>query len=303
MTLKIRLKGRLGNQLFIYAFARELYEKYGYQVLIYDRKDEKDSTWYSHLNHYKLNRNIQFTSNKKDILQMSFYNKCLFVYDRLKIKKMNPRERFNFQLRNLDYFEKHGLYLLMDGYVPLPTNIMKNTFFDGYFQSPKYFQNIRENIVKELVPIHNFSSNEKLFLQKIEKTESVCVTIRLGDYINNSTHQVCNKNFYKDAMKKMKNLHPNCTFFIFSDEIEKAKDIFDFEYPVIYDSGKMKDYVSLYVMSKCKHFIISNSSFSWWAQYLSNNPKKDVIAPDKWYAQDVPCDIYEDNWILMKGKR
>lgn len=87
-------------------------------------------------------------------------------------------------------------------------------------------------------------------------------------------------------------------FYLFCD-IDQAKKIFDFDFPVIYDSGKMKDYVSLYVMSKCKHFIISNSSFSWWAQYLSKKPEKIVIAPNKWYATDVPCDIYERNWELL----
>ena len=300
--LYIRLKGRLGNQLFIYSFARALYQKYGYKVLIYDRKDEKDAMWHSHLKNYALNKNIKFTSNKKDIMNMSPISKGLFVYDRLRIRHLSPRDRYNFQIKNLEKFRKHRLFLLMDGYVPLPSRIKDKTFFDGYFQSPRYFNSIRNEIITELTPSYNYTDEDKKFIEKIKNTESVCVTIRLGDYINNSTHQVCSKSFYINAMKKMMKLYTKCTFFIFSDEIDRARKIFDFDFPVIYDSGKMKDYASLHVMSMCKHFIISNSSFSWWAQYLSTNPNKKVIAPDKWYAKDVPCDIFEDNWILMKGK-
>lgn len=298
----IRLKGRLGNQLFIYAFARKLVAKYGKQVLIYDRKDEKDSKWYSHLDNYRLNNNIQFTSNKKLVMNFNISSKLLFAYDRILGDHMNPRQKNTFQRKRLNLNLKHGLFLLQDGYADFPDNLKDGTFFDGYFQSPRYFDDIRDELKKELTPQYKFNSKEEEFLNQIENTESVCITIRLGDYLNNDTHQVCTKRFYINAMKKMKELHPNAKFFIFSDEINKAKDIFDFPYPVIYDSGKMKDYASLFTMSKCKHFIISNSSFSWWAQYLSNNAQKTVIAPDRWYAQDVPCDIYEDNWILMKGK-
>ena len=52
-------------------------------------------------------------------------------------------------------------------------------------------------------------------------------------------------------------------------------------------------------MSICKHFILSNSSFSWWAQYLSDYKDKIIIAPDKWFAVDVPCNIYQPEWLLL----
>lgn len=300
--LYIRLKGRLGNQLFIYSFARELVNKYCQQVLIYDRKNEEDPMWYSHLDNYHINPNIHFTSKKEDVMKFSTVSRLLFAYDRLKIKNLSPRDRYNFQVKHINQYAEHRLFLLTDGYVPLPNTIKDRTFFDGYFQSPKYFDDIKGDLLKELTPVHEYSEEEEKFIDQINESESVCVTIRLGDYINNSTHQVCTKDFYINAMKKMRDLHPNCKFFIFSDEVEKAREIFNFPYSVIYDSGKMQDFVSLHVMSMCKHFIISNSSFSWWAQYLSTNPDKTVIAPDKWYAQDVPCDIYEDNWLLMRGK-
>ena len=84
----------------------------------------------------------------------------------------------------------------MDGYHEFPSNIPSNLFCDGYFQSEKYFYDIREDLLNELIPKDELNSNEKLFLDSIKQSESVCLTIRLGDYINNSAHQVCTKDFY-----------------------------------------------------------------------------------------------------------
>lgn len=295
----IRSKGRLGNQLFIYSFARRLSLDFNQGVRIYTRKDENDPNWYCHLDGYQLPETIQLVDSKREIYKMVPVAKALYYYDRVRIHGMSPFQRQEFQRTNLEKYLKQGLFLYMDGYIEVPESIPKNLFCDGYFQSSKYFDKYRNVILKDLLPKDKRSVEEEKFLDKIKGTESVCLTIRLGDYINNTTHQVCTKKFYLDAMRKMKELVPNCVFFVFSDEVGKAREIFDFEYPVIYDSGKSTDVQSLDIMRHCKHFIISNSSFSWWAQYLSTNPNKIVLAPDKWYAHPYPCDIMQDNWTLL----
>jgi len=301
-VFKTRLEGRLGNQLFIYAFSRELVEKYGEKVLIYDRKNEKDLRWHSRLDHYNLSKDISFTSDALKFYKMRPNTFSLFLLNRLKSKKLTPRQLHNFQLNNMSFFYRNRLFALQDGYMELPNEIKDQTLFLGYFQSPKYFNNIKDKLIKELKPIHKYSNKEIKFIEDITGSESVCVTIRLGDYLNNSVHQVCTSRFYNEAMKRMKELIPNCKFFIFSDDIEGVKKLIHFDYPVVYDTTRMADYVSLDAMSKCKNFIISNSSFSWWAQYLSQNENKIVIAPNKWYAIDVPCDIYEPNWLILNAK-
>lgn len=297
--IKVRLNGRLGNQLFIYAFARKCMEKYQQPVIIYDRKNEDDPMWYSHLDGYKLNPQIKFTSDKDEFMQMGLYKKLLYYYDRFRIRNKTARKRHDTQKKWLNYYIKNGLLLFTDGYFEMPNKIPNNLYCEGYFQSAKFFDDIRDELLNELKPKKEHSIEENDFINKINNTTSVCLTVRLGDYIGNSTHQVCTAKFYNNAMKKMRELYPDCVFFAFSDEIEKLKNVFNFDYPIIYDSGKSKDYMSLDIMSYCKHFIISNSSFSWWAQYLSTNPDKTVIAPPKWYAIDVPNDIMQKNWILI----
>ena len=297
--IKIRLKGRLGNQLFIYAFARCLAEKYKEKVIIYDRKREEDLMWHSHLDGYQLHPSVGFSSDKKKFMRMAVYQKFLFIFDRLCIKVLSPVQIKKFQNWKLQHYIKHGLLLCMDGGFDLPQQIPKSLYCDGYFQTADFFDFIRDKLLIELQPKEEHTQEEKIFIQQIEQSTSVCLTIRLGDYINNTTHQVCTKQYYLDAMKKMKELYPDCKFFAFSDEVEKLKTILGEEGSIIYDAGKSKDFMSLDIMSKCKHFIISNSSFSWWAQYLSDYENKVVIAPSRWYAEAVPCDIMQDNWILL----
>ena len=296
----VRLKGRLGNQLFIYAFARALQERTRQEVLIYDRKDELDTMWHSHLDRYVLSPSVRFTSKKIEVMRMTLTGKLLFFFDRIYSRKHNSHEVNEYQLRHWERNVRNGLLLLTYGYHPLPDEIPEDIFCDGYFQSARFIDDIRSKLIQEFTPKEEPSPDESEWLKKIESTNSVCITIRLGDYIGNSIHQVCTKDFYQDAMHKMRELHPNCTFFVFSDEVDKAAQILDFPYAVHFDSGRSQDAMSLYIMSHCKHFIISNSSFSWWAQYLGDAPNKTVIAPDRWYANDTVCEIMQDSWIRLK---
>lgn len=298
--IKIRIKGRLGNQLFIYAFARAMSEKFNQEVLIYDRKDETDQMWHSHLEHYRLSHKVNFISDKKAIMKMKPYSYFLFLFDRIFNYYKSPGERKKFEEKHKGYYIKHGLFICVNGYTELPEQIPEDIFCDGYFQSPSFFNCIREALLEELIPKNPMPDSLSEMLRGIKNTNSVCVTIRLGDYSNNPVHNVCNASFYLQAMERMHELMPDCVFYIFSDEIEKVKEKIPFRYPVVFDSGTGRDFESLFCMSQCRHFIVSNSSFSWWAQYLSQNPDKIVIAPSRWYLTDIPCDIYEDNWICLE---
>ena len=204
------------------------------------------------------------------------------------------------QVKNMSLYTKKGLIILSDGVCELPDRIPGEVFCDGYFQSDYYLNPIREKLLEEIIPVDEYTEDEKDYLAGLEECESVCVTIRLGDYLGNTTHQICTKKYYLDAMDRMREMYPNCVFYIFSDDVAMARKVFDFRYPVIFDNGKSRDSVSLKIMSHCRHFIISNSSFSWWAQYLCENRDKTVISPDKWFAKDIPCDIMQENWMKIK---
>mgnify|MGYP000588678014 FL=1 len=118
---------------------------------------------------------------------------------------------------------------------------------------------------------------------------------------NKGTFYICDENYFKEALKKIKELVPNCTFFGFSDDVEWVRENLEFPGEVFFESGKDPVWEKVRLMSACKHFVLSNSSFSWWVQYLSDSEQKKVIAPDIWYktGKHRHADVYQDNWELI----
>ncbi len=174
---------------------------------------------------------------------------------------------------------------------------------DGFWQSEKFFSDIKDILKKELEPKKKLTESNKELYEIINDTESVCITIRRGDYISNEKfkkiYYICDENYFYRGVNKIKELVKNPTLIVFSDDVEWAKENLDFGVKTYYETGKDDACEKIRLMSACKHFVISNSSFSWWAQYLSNNENKIVIAPKNWYTNGDNGDIYQDFWTLI----
>lgn len=288
----LNIRGRLGNQLFEYACARNLQEKFGHKICIntYDLNKYSPDFEYD-LDKYILNENI-VVENKKPF---PWYANNNFII--IKILRKIFKKKF------VDFFGKFGIYLWFgEEYIVIKNH--KNIYLDGYWQSEKYFQNIENILKQELVPKCNHSEKNKKLYDLIENSESVCITIRRGNYISNLKFKkilyICNEEYFQKAIKLIKEKIKNPTFFIFSDDVEWVKNNLKIDGTVYYEDGNDPAYEKLRLMSKCKHFIISNSSFSWWAQYLSTTKNKIVIAPSKWYTDNRKVDIYQEFWNLIE---
>jgi len=119
---------------------------------------------------------------------------------------------------------------------------------------------------------------------------------------------VCSEEYYIKAMKYIESKLENPVFYIFSnthEDIEWIKSNMKFrdKWNIKYVDQNNKDYVELFLMKSCYSFIISNSTFSWWAQYLSENENKIVVAPSIWNKEEIYKNeskkIYISDWHLI----
>ena len=178
-------------------------------------------------------------------------------------------------------------------YTPIPPS--KFGYFQGFFQSSKYFDDYKNEI-------------RELFQEYISdvKYEGVAgIHVRMGDYLKLSErYKSPNKDFIEKAIAQ---LSPHIKrLIIFSDEPTKAKELVKtckgserFTISCSNDMGEVDEIHDIYFMTACEELIMSCSSFSWWSAYLGENKK--VIVDKKWYNDDglIDKDIYEDNWIKI----
>lgn len=175
--------------------------------------------------------------------------------------------------------------------------ITDNTYLEGYWQTEKYFSDYRDELVKLFKPNYAQSIKAKEYISQVESCNSVAIHIRRGDY--NSIGICLKEAYYHDAIFKMNNSIENPVFYVFSDDMDAAKEILNqedcnFVY-VQYESDNLT-LDDFFIMKACKHQIIANSSFSWWTAWLNENAEKIVICPE--YRQWAG-DFYPEEWIKI----
>ncbi len=297
----VPLKGRIGNQLFIYSFARsvQLYLGNGYKLII-DDSQVLDRKWLNSLVYYDL-PNVEYIHknriNIKDELLFCILKK---IYNK-KVDNCDYLEKFIIEKKMNNMFGFFGSFFCENGYIKHEVVKRPKIYIDGYFQSEHYFESDKIEI-KQLLNCCQFSElNEYKGIEDIKRRNSVCISIKVEHNINNQMYDVCTVDYWKRAINLLVEKIENPLFFICSDNVNFVlKNIIDtnkLDY-MVQDSNQPV-HISLAAMNMCKHYIIGNTTFGWWAQYLSNNDDKIVIAPEKWMAIDMPIDIYQPSWILL----
>ena len=161
-------------------------------------------------------------------------------------------------------------------------------YLEGYFQSEKYFKTYEKNILKEFEFKNNIIKQKNKFVDEIINSNAVSIHIRKDKFLINEKHknlkklneentkiniETCRKgiNFFNKEIDNPK-------FFIWSNNFEGLRNIFDEKKFTFVDENLNKDPAyDLYLMSLCKHFILSPSTMHYWAAYLSKNKKKFVL--------------------------
>lgn len=275
----VTLGGGLGNQLFQYSLARQLALKNNTSLKLYINNIEKEPGRTYKLQHYNIQE--QFASEAEvEKLIGTFYEKSFYARAVRKLNTYLPKY-------NRSYFIEKEYYC----YEPAVFQIKKNVLLEGFWQHYKYFENFPTQILDEITLKEKYKLTTSESLNQIDQdVNSVSIHIRRGDYISDENNLnffgVLPLDYYRQAVNYMTERIWNVNFYIFSDDLNWAKDNLNINAPVYFmdiDNGT-KDYLELDAMSRCRHNIIANSSFSWWAAYLNRNTEKIVIAPEKWVA-------------------
>lgn len=163
------------------------------------------------------------------------------------------------------------------------------TYLEGYWQSWKYFEWNRRRIVEDLTLRRAASGRNAQLLKKIASQNSVCLHVRLGDYVRSAGTAAAHGNltpaYYRAALGKVGRFGPRPAFYLFSDEPAVALKLLK---PglraTVVDHNNGEPQEDLRLMSACRSFVTANSSFSWWAAWLCARAGKRVVAPKKWFA-------------------
>ncbi len=184
-------------------------------------------------------------------------------------------------------------------------SVGKNVFLTGYWQNLKYFEEIESILRKDFIPKDIQGEKYEALLKKISGSNSVSLHVRKGDYLsgkNVRVYESCTPEYYKKAVKYIKEKTGDIELFVFSDDEDWVKKNISFGFPVTLVSEKgFIDYQELMLMSLCKHNITANSTFSWWGAWLNQNKKKIVVTPKKWFISEEKKEaaLIPSSWIRL----
>lgn len=268
----VQLTGGLGNQLFQYAMGRMLALKHNTQLKL-DISFFETYEWHEYsLAPFLLEAVV---ASKAEVHDMVKKNNRYCERLKQRIFKTQPI------VINEKSLEFNSSYL----------QIRNNRYLIGYWQSEKYFINIESFLRKELmIKIEPSAINLQILKEIKTNNQSVSLHIRRGNYVNvesvNKVHGTTKLNYYYEAIKTIAKICEQPVFYIFSDDINWAKENLKLSYKHVYidHNSAKKDYEDLRLMNACKHNILANSTFSWWGAWLNVNKEKIIIAPREWFA-------------------
>lgn len=275
----VKISGGLGNQMFQYAYGRSLAARKGVELVL-------DCSFYENeRKHPLVTRRIfelEIFNIKSKVLKASDMKSRLLIFANVMLKKVADVAG----LKRLS----QSVYQLEDSVNDPSGNASRNCILNGYWQSEDYFKESASIIRNDFRFKKELEGNNQGLAARMRKTNSVSIHIRRGDYVfdaaTNKTHGICSLEYYENAVMLIAGHVADPVFYIFSDDMEWVKLNLQlaFSYEYIEGNNEQAGYVDMQLMSICKHNIIANSSFSWWAAWLNSNEKKIVVAPGKWFA-------------------
>ncbi len=297
-VIVVRLEGGLGNQLFQFSYGLALQARYGGRLVFDDRLVRDDPS--------KANVLAQVAELDErgyaDTL-VSFVGR-LYAGAAIRIFGL-WRCDGELAARRLAAFGIHHPFTKR--YCELATTYLPFIYLHGYFMSEKYFASAAGLVRSSLRLSGALGPNLLNLVPKLEASNSVAVHVRRGDYLSDQWRDklhICSEDYYERAVNLVMERVDSPVFYVFSNSIEDTHWVqrkFQF-WPAgtVFVPPAKSDVEHFALMTSCRHFILANSTFSWWASYLSVYQDKVIVAPLPWTRDDFDMsDIYCSRWSIV----
>lgn len=282
----VKIYGGLGNQLFQYAAGYALAQRLNVPLALDKSFYEKDKFRDFLLAELK----APWESYDPSKHGMPYESGIHGLWDRLLAKAKGfptlPKVREKFFHFNKPY-----------------DKVEQASYLDGYWQSERYFKDYKQSLKKVLQFKDHLKFSQHPLSQEIKEQNSIAIHIRRSDYthkINQKLFYTCSEDYYKKALSHLEPYLQEAVFYLFSDDPEWVKDHFAWLKPrfIVQGNNTLQDF---FLMQQAKHHIIANSSYSWWAAWLCENPQQKVVAPLLWFKDKNKNtkDLIPQNWIRL----
>jgi Glycosyl transferase family 11 len=265
-----RIYGGLGNQLFIYAAARRLALVNNAELVLDDVSGfAYDDVYHRHYQLDHFNIYCRKATAKELLKPFSRVHRYL----KRKWSQFLPFEQRAYLVQEGIDFDSRLLYFKPRGTV----------YLEGYWQSEDYFKDIADTLRQELKIKPPNDAVNLLMAEQIRSCTSVAVHVRFFDEPHARATNNVVSDYYSRAIESMECLAPAAHYFIFSDQPALARGRIPLPDArvtlVAHNQGDRHAYADLWLMTQCHHFIVANSTFSWWGAWLACDRRAHVIAP------------------------
>lgn len=291
MTIIVRIKGGLGNQLFCYAAARRLALVNGVDLVIDNVsgfvRDQLYRRQYA-LDHFKIP--CCKATPKERMEPFERYRRGLIKWSSRRLpfakRRYVVQEGLDFDVRLLSLKVSDSLYL------------------DGLWQSEQYFKDVEQNIRDDLQIIPPSDALNLRMTEEIRNSNAVALHVRWFDAPGSAVTNNISADYYQHAIALLEEKVDLPHYFLFSDAPEAARAKLALPNGrvtfVSHNQGDENAYADLWLMTQCRHFITANSTFSWWGAWLNPSLEKIVIAPKHWFANQTDVgDLIPKSWVKL----
>ena len=184
--------------------------------------------------------------------------------------------------------------------------VAADAYISGYFQGEFYLREAADYLRDEFLPVAAFGAKNDAAAGLMADCESVAVHVRRGDYVSDQStldiHGVCSIGYYQAAVDLLRRRLNRPRFFVFSNDFAWARNHLALgDDAVFVDWNANAPELDLHLMSRCRHHVIANSTFSWWAAWLAGHPGQIVVTPDPWFDSVALDDsgLLPDHWLRI----